>query len=156
SWRTIPPSQPLVEEKGIGNFSSRQRHESILYSICWLLIELTQAMEFEWDEDKEAANLKKHKVSITEAETIFGDPLSRTFPDPDHSIDKDRYITIGTSDRDRDRVLVVAHTDRDDRLRIISARKATRGERKAALIIVSATLHGRPLTGVDVTPCGGA
>ena len=59
---------------------------------------------------------------------MFGDPLSVTFPDPDHSIDEDRYITIGTSDRGR--VLVVSHTDREDRNRIISARKATPRERK--------------------------
>ena len=60
---------------------------------------------------------------------MFGDPLSVTFPDPDHSATEDRFITIGTSERGR--VLVVSHTDRDDRIRIISARKATRRERKA-------------------------
>jgi len=86
-------------------------------------------MELEWDEAKAASNLKKHKVSFTEAGTVFGDPLAVTFPDPDHSIAEDRFITIGTSDRDR--VLIVSHTDRDERLRIISARKATRLERKA-------------------------
>jgi hypothetical protein len=85
-------------------------------------------MEFEWDEDKAERNLKKHKVAFSEAATIFGDLLSVTFPDPDHSIAEDRFITIGTSDRDR--VLVVSHTDRADRIRIISARKATRRERK--------------------------
>jgi uncharacterized protein len=85
-------------------------------------------MEFEWDEDKAAKNLQKHKVAFTEAATVFGDPLSVTFPDPDHSIDEDRYITIGTSDRGH--VLVVSHTDREDRNRIISARKATPRERK--------------------------
>ena len=85
-------------------------------------------MEFEWDEDKAAGNLKKHKVAFTEAATVFGDPLSATFPDPDHSTDEDRFITIGSSDRDH--VLVVSHTDRDERIRIISARKATRRERK--------------------------
>jgi uncharacterized DUF497 family protein len=86
-------------------------------------------MEFEWDENKAETNLAKHKVAFDEAATVFGDPLSVTFPDPDHSIDEDRYITIGTSDRDR--VLIVSHTDREDRIRIISARKATRRERKA-------------------------
>ncbi len=85
-------------------------------------------MEFEWDEDKAARNLNKHKVAFDEAATVFGDLLSVTFLDPDHSVTEDRYITIGTSDRGR--VLVVAHTDRDDRTRIISARKATRRERK--------------------------
>jgi len=84
-------------------------------------------MDFEWDEDKAAQNLRKHKVAFTEAATVFGDPLSATFPDPDRSIDEDRYITIGTSDRGH--VLIVSHTDRADRIRIISARKATRRER---------------------------
>jgi uncharacterized protein len=85
-------------------------------------------MEFEWDEDKAADNAKKHKVTFGEAATVFGDTLSLTFADPDHSRHEDRWITIGTSDRDR--VLIVSHTDRDDRIRIISARKATRRERK--------------------------
>ena len=86
-------------------------------------------MEFEWDKDKAASNLKKHKVSFDEAGTVFGDTFSKTFADPDHSIDEDRYITIGMSDRGR--VLMVSHTDREDRIRIISARVATRRERKA-------------------------
>jgi uncharacterized DUF497 family protein len=85
-------------------------------------------MEFEWDEDKAARNLRKHKVAFTEAATVFGDPLSVTFPDPDHSMDEDRYIIVGTSNRNR--VLVVSHTDREERVRIITARKATRLERK--------------------------
>jgi uncharacterized DUF497 family protein len=86
-------------------------------------------MEFEWDEDKAAQDLKKHKVAFSEAATVFGDPLSVTFPDPDHSLDEDRYITMGTSGGGH--VLVVFHTDREDRIRIISARKATRRETKA-------------------------
>jgi uncharacterized DUF497 family protein len=86
-------------------------------------------MEFEWDKDKAASNLKKHKVSFDEAGTVFGDTLSRTFADPDHSIDEDRYVTIGASDRGR--VLIVSHTNRGNRVRIISARIATRRERKA-------------------------
>ena len=86
------------------------------------------AMEFEWDEDKARNNALKHKVDFDEAATVFGDPLSSTFPDPDHSLEEDRYITIGTSGRGR--VLIVSHTDRQDRIRIISARKATRHERR--------------------------
>ena len=86
-------------------------------------------MKFEWDEEKAKANLHKHKVTFDEAATIFGDFLARTFPDPDHSLEEDRYITIGTSDRGR--VLIVSHTDREDRTRIISARKAKPHERKA-------------------------
>jgi uncharacterized protein len=85
-------------------------------------------MDFEWDEDKAKANLRKHKVDFDEAATVFGDFLSTTFPDPDHSLDEDRLITIGTSDRGR--VLIVSHTDRSERTRIISARKATPRERK--------------------------
>ena len=85
-------------------------------------------MEFEWDEDKAKANVKKHKVDFGEAATVFGDFLSRTFPDPGHWLDEDRFITIGISDRGR--VLIVSHTDRAERTRIISARKATPRERK--------------------------
>ena len=86
-------------------------------------------MEFEWDEDKAEQNLAKHKVAFNEAATVFADTLSRTFRDPDHSIGEDRYIIIGTSTRNR--VLIVSFTDRDERIRIISARKATLHERKA-------------------------
>ncbi len=85
-------------------------------------------MEFEWDQTKAAGNLKKHDVDFAEAMTVFADPLSSTFPDPDHSLDEDRFVTIGTSARGR--VLMVVHTDRDERTRIISARKANRRERK--------------------------
>jgi hypothetical protein len=85
-------------------------------------------MEFEWDPDKAASNLAKHGVSFQEAATVLGDPLSITFYDPDHSIDEDRYITIGTAADGR--LIIVSHTDRNDRIRIISARKATRRERK--------------------------
>jgi uncharacterized DUF497 family protein len=86
-------------------------------------------VDFEWDSDKAASNVRKHKVSFDEAATVFGDPLSGTFEDPDHSIEEDRWITIGTSVRGR--VLVVSHTNRGDRIRIISARRATPRERKA-------------------------
>lgn len=86
-------------------------------------------LEFEWDPDKAAANIRKHGVTFEEAATVFGDPLSLTAHDPDHSEDEDRYITMGTSVEGRP--LIVSHTDRDDRIRIISARKATRREQKA-------------------------
>ena len=85
-------------------------------------------MEFEWDQDKAARNLTKHKVSFNEAATVFGDLLSMTYPDPEHSVDEDRYVTIGMSGRDR--VLIISYTDRDGRIRLISARKATPRERK--------------------------
>jgi uncharacterized DUF497 family protein len=86
-------------------------------------------MVFEWDSRKADANLRKHAVSFTEAGTVFGDNLAITVPDPDHSKNEDRYITIGWSDRRR--LLMIAHTDRGERIRIISARELTRSERKA-------------------------
>lgn len=84
-------------------------------------------MRFEWDENKAAQNLLKHDVSFEEAMTVFGDPLSDTFNDPDHSTDERRFIIIGISERGR--MLIVAHTDAEA-IRIISARAATRGERE--------------------------
>lgn len=86
-------------------------------------------MDFEWDPKKAALNLKKHKVSFVEAATVFSDPLSVTAPDPDHSLEEDRYITIGFSKIQR--LLIVAHTERADRVRIISARELTQTERLA-------------------------
>jgi uncharacterized DUF497 family protein len=85
------------------------------------------ALIFEWDAGKASRNLAKHGVSFEEAATVFGDPLSLTIIDPLHSIDEDRFVTIGQSIRER--TLVVVHTERGDRLRIISARVATRRER---------------------------
>jgi hypothetical protein len=83
-------------------------------------------MEFEWDLNKAQLNFEKHGVSFQEAATIFDDPLSVTFPDPDHSVRESRYVTIRMSQFER--LLVVAHTDRAERVRLISARKTTRRE----------------------------
>jgi uncharacterized DUF497 family protein len=83
-------------------------------------------MEFEWDPDKAARNLAKHGVPFHEAATVFGDPLAMTYFDPDHSDDEDRFLTFGHSNTGQ--LLVVSHTDREDRTRIISARRATRKE----------------------------
>ncbi len=85
-------------------------------------------MEFEWDPRKAAANDRKHNVSFQEAVTIFGDPLAITFEDPDHSMNEKRYITFGLSLQKR--LLVVSHTERGDRTRIINARLLTRKERR--------------------------
>ena len=85
-------------------------------------------MQFDWDEEKSLDNLVKHGVSFEEAATIFSDPLSDTFDDPDHSIEERRFITIGMSEIGR--MLFVAHTDEVDVIRIISARELTRGERR--------------------------
>ncbi len=82
---------------------------------------------FEWDPEKARSNLLKHDVSFEEAQTVFFDPSSITIPDPDHSIDEARFIINGFSVRQRN--LVVVHTDRDGRIRIISARPANRRER---------------------------
>jgi uncharacterized protein len=85
-------------------------------------------VNFEWDPKKAARNLKKHKISFKEAATVFGNSLSITYADPDHSIDENRFITIGGSRKGR--LLMVAHTDRGDSIRIINAREATRQERQ--------------------------
>jgi uncharacterized DUF497 family protein len=86
------------------------------------------SLEFAWDEDKAKTNLKKHRVSFEEASSVFGDPLALTIPDPLHSEEEERFITLGESHRRR--ILVVVTTDRGDSIRIISARVATRRERK--------------------------
>ena len=85
-------------------------------------------MEFEWDPEKAAANVKKHGVEFAEAMTIFGDPLELTIPDPDHSTDERRFLSIGLSAGGR--LLVVAYTERAGRTRIINAREASSKERK--------------------------
>ena len=86
-------------------------------------------MEFEWNPKKAARNLRKHRVSFSEAATVFGDRLGTTVSDPDHSLAEDRYITVGMSSRRR--LLMVAHTERGERIRIINARELTRAERDA-------------------------
>lgn len=80
-------------------------------------------MQFEWNPDKANSNLKNHGVSFNEASTVFNDPLSVTFPDPDYSYGEERYVIIGLSSANR--ILIVSHTDRADRVRIISAREGT-------------------------------
>ena len=85
-------------------------------------------MIYEWDAEKARANQRKHGISFDEAATVFLDPLALTFPDPNYSAGEEREITIGYSARHQ--VVFVSHCQRGDRVRIISARKATRGERK--------------------------
>jgi len=90
------------------------------------------AVTFEWDDDKAGANLKKHRVGFDEASTVFGDPLAKIFSDDQHSDLEVREIIIGHSISGR--LLLVSFTERGrgrDRVRIISARAATRNERKA-------------------------
>jgi uncharacterized DUF497 family protein len=85
-------------------------------------------LQFEWDPRKASENLRKHGVSFHEAATVFDDPLAITYPDPDHSADESRYLTFGTSADGR--LLVVAHAERGDTIRIFSSRRATRNERE--------------------------
>jgi uncharacterized protein len=85
-------------------------------------------MEFEWDESKAASNEAKHGVSFREAASVFGDPLALTFDDPDHSEGEARLLTFGVSRFGH--LLVVSHVWRDRRMRLISARRTTPGERR--------------------------
>ena len=85
-------------------------------------------MRFEWDPKKALSNLRKHRVSFEEAATALMDPMSATGLDPDHSVNEERFITFGVSGRGR--LLAVAHTEKDDTIRIISAREASKGEKR--------------------------
>jgi uncharacterized protein len=85
-------------------------------------------VQFEWDPTKAAENLNKHGVSFDEALSVFGDPLATTIDDPDHSIDEFRFLTMGYSKNQR--LIVVAHTERERKIRMISAREPTPQERK--------------------------
>ncbi len=86
------------------------------------------SLEFEWDEARAASNQKKHGVTFEEAATVFADPLAAIFDDEVHSEEEQREIIIGHSARDR--LLLVCFTERGDAIRIISARRATKRERK--------------------------
>lgn len=86
------------------------------------------ALQFEWDSKKAQSNKRKHGITFEEASTIFDDALSITIHDPTPSIGEDRFITVGTSVNSK--LIVVVHADRDDIIRVISARKATRNERR--------------------------
>ena len=87
-------------------------------------------MKFEWSENKAVANLSKHSVSFEEAKTVFDDPLYVDFCDPDHSVDEERYLIVGESNRRK--LLIVSYTEREISIRrIISAREVTRSEREA-------------------------
>ena len=85
-------------------------------------------MEFEWDPEKDRLNQEKHDISFTEASTVFGDPLAVTFVDPRPDYEEYRFLTIGCTPVYR--LIIVAHTDREDRIRIIMARDVERWERR--------------------------
>ena len=86
------------------------------------------SMRVEWDPEKAEANAEKHGVTFEDAVAVFIDPLSLTIPDPDHSFEEERFITMGLSATDR--LLVVVHTERGEAIRLISAREATPRERR--------------------------
>lgn len=83
---------------------------------------------FDWDPRKAARNFKLHRVTFEEASTLFADPLAITATDPDHSDDEERFVDIGLSDHGR--IIVVSYTERGDTIRLITARPATRRERR--------------------------
>lgn len=85
-------------------------------------------IRIEWSATKNRRNILKHGVDFAEAKSIFDDPLQLTVADTDHSIEEKRFITVGMSDRNR--LLIMAHTIEDDKIRIITARRPTRSERK--------------------------
>ena len=85
-------------------------------------------MEFDWDPQKAATNLAKHEVSFEEAATVFGDPLGRIVADPRHSSEEERFVLLGLSRGQR--LLAVMYVERAGTIRIISARRATRSERR--------------------------
>ncbi|MEA5532577.1 BrnT family toxin [Crocosphaera sp. XPORK-15E] len=85
-------------------------------------------LEFEWDEKKAKANQTKHGISFEEASTVFDDPLSINFDDPDHSTGENRYLIIGLSDQGK--FLFVSYTDRNNKIRLISARLVTPKEKR--------------------------
>ena len=85
-------------------------------------------LDFDWDEDKAAANFKKHGISFDEAKTVFGDPFSVTIDDPAHSASEYRFVDIGTSTSGM--ILALAYAERGRTIRLISCRKATKAERK--------------------------
>lgn len=86
-------------------------------------------VDYEEDPEKAASNLEKHGVSFEEAATVFNDPLYIDFYDPDHSVDEHRYLIMGQSTAGR--LLIVSYADRDDVVRLISAREVTSSERRA-------------------------
>ena len=87
------------------------------------------ALTIEWDVGKARTNLRKHRVSFEEAATVFGDPMSVTIQDPDHSLGEIRFVDLGLSRSNR--LLVVVYAERENRIRIISARQASRRERRS-------------------------
>jgi len=89
---------------------------------------LTDEPQFEWDTRKAARNVERHQVSFEEAATALSDPMAASGIDPDHSITEERYVSFGVSEKGR--LVVVSHTEKHETIRIISARKASKGEKE--------------------------
>ena len=87
-------------------------------------------IRFQWDQGKNLSNIKKHKISFEEAKTVFFDDNARLIPDPEHSINEERFIILGFSSKLRLLVVVHAYRENENVIRIISARKATKSEIK--------------------------
>lgn len=87
-------------------------------------------MRFQWDPNKNLANIKKHKISFEEAKTVFYDDNARLIPDPEHSVTEERFIILGITNKLRLLIVVHNYKESDDVIRIISARKATKAESK--------------------------
>jgi uncharacterized DUF497 family protein len=88
------------------------------------------AIKFDWDKNKAKSNLVKHKVSFEEAQSVFDDDDARLIFDPDHSEDEDRFVLLGLSCSLKILVVVHCYKDKDNIIRLISARKATKSEEK--------------------------
>lgn len=135
SW-TARASKTLLTDSPLATLLNRWRIRGHLradliafshYSIPRIVSRMS--FTFEWDEEKATENLTKHRVSFSEASTVFGDPLSRTIPDPVHSEDEERFVMLGESRLQH--ILVVVHAFRGEVIRIISARAATPSEKRA-------------------------
>jgi uncharacterized protein len=101
----------------------------VLFERRRVLVEVCTVITFEWDAEKAASNEEKHGLTFEEVSTAFGDPLSITIDDPDHSADEARFLLLGMTHTGR--LVVVVHTDCDDAIRLISARLATPRERRS-------------------------
>lgn len=89
-----------------------------------------ESMKFTWDPEKAKSNLKKHKISFDEAISVFHDPMAKIAEDPDHSVEEDRFLLIGHSSKANLLIVVHIYKEDDEKIRIVSARKATKREKK--------------------------
>jgi len=97
---------------------------------AYIFFMYNRPMRIEWDEHKNQANIRKHRVSFEEAQSVFYDPLTKVASDPDHSDDEERFIALGESSAGKHLLVVHCFRDRSQTIRIISARKLTRSEKR--------------------------